>query len=95
MRTAAAAIGIWTMFGFSASAEIFEGVPDVMVCHLPATGDRAAADLALYAAQRYEDGSVLYRPLGKSHVTATRAKDGTIDAGPLRSCRFPETDKDG
>ena len=71
-----------------ASAGIFEGKSDVMVCRLEAAANRPGGEIVLYVAGQFDDGRTLYQSLGITPLAATVMPDGTIDAGKLTDCRL-------
>lgn len=77
------------MFGVVAlpvSAGIFESSPDAIVCNFKGVAGRPAASMVFHVDMRYEDGSVLYRPLGVGALQLTLKSDGKVDAQNIDDC---------
>ena len=70
-----------------ASADVFPGLPDVLVCSVDDPIDVQPWDkFVFYVSARLEDGSVLYKSLTSNPVLVTVTEDGRVNAKNLADC---------
>ena len=92
MKLPFAFIALLGLLPVQASAEVFSGTPDVMLCELYATSDRPGGEIVLYISARFDDGRYLYRAPGAVAFSVTVSPDGSVEGENQRNCRFQDSD---
>ena len=79
-------IAILAGFANPAEAEIFEGMPDVVVCEIEIPQQRRTGRVVFYLDAQEDGGMTRYTSLGVAPMQVRIAADGTISKDNLGDC---------
>lgn len=82
-----AAFGVVVTMSLSpASAGMFDGVADAIVCPLPPVAGRPGGLVVFYVDARVDNGNTVYRPMGQSAIRLTVDTNGVVQSTNLAEC---------